>query len=133
MTLLADVKWTGKPVGINRKIMKAGAIVMNCKAYNEFKEDLSWAMIRGYQQEVYTGPEIRSMPRMSGPVRKWEGPVMVVIKQHTRFDIDNLTKPVRDAGEMAGVYANDRQVNLIVVHKMPRRDDNLIEIKIWGR
>ena len=117
MKLLASIQWIGKPVGINRKIMKVGAIVMNRKAYNDFKTDLSWAMAAN-----------KSMA-----ATPWAGRVEVEIKQHVRFDIDSLVKPILDAGEMAGMYVNDRQVDLIVVHKMKARKDNLIEIKIWGR
>ena len=120
MKLLASIRWTGKPVGINRKIMKVGAVVMNRKAYNEFKDSLAWLFLdaRGHGKKR---------------VLAWTEAVAVVIKQHVRFDIDSLVKPILDAGEMAGVYANDRQVDLIVVHKMKARKDNLIEIKIWGR
>ncbi len=94
--------WEGKAVGENTRIEFSrthGKGYPNTK-YKAFKDGLAWMM--------------RARMRV-GLFETITGPVSVLITHRSNFDIDNLTKPILDALEDAGVIENDRNVRRLHV------------------
>lgn len=115
--VIFSFQWTGKAVGVNRRLIKArnGRFVLS-PAYRAFKDSLHLTI------------------NTSGrPVAPHQGTLHVTVYQESNHDCDALLKPVIDAMEAAGVLKDDKQVMSITVRRIPklkRTHDDHIEVSV---
>ena len=96
MTPLFRCTWTGRAVGINRKIAVRRGRPCNSSEYKAFLASLTW---------MFWGHRTDSDETIAVPV--WVKRVEYV---NPARDHDSLTKPICDALELAGVVANDNLI-----------------------
>ena len=69
---------------------------------------------KAFQKAVQTS--VRHRPRSR---RRLHLTIELQRGDHVEYDIDNFVKPVQDALALAGVYVNDKQVDKLVVDRLP--------------
>ena len=106
------------PPSVNKYwLHKAGGKVFLSAEAKHYREAVGWAILEAGRQEMGTGA-------VEIAVRAWP-------PDQKRRDLDNILKALLDALEHAHVYADDGQIDRIVIERRPVLKGGKVTVHLW--